>query len=147
MRLRDFIYQLISFGGYSRKLYRELHDSFNKDIANTREVVAQAKAAEDNYNKKPTRFSVIEAFDANSPEFQKQILELSKSATFRWLVFSTEQDVYDMMNNATGEKAVEIMGMSKGLRYFRTVIDGICKSRQEFAAKAEFQNNSGAEID
>jgi len=138
---------VITFGGHSRKLYREIHASFHKGIEETREAVIKADNAKLTYENKPVRATVITPFKGSDPVFQKEIFELSTNPSFQWLVFSAQQDIYEMLNNATGDKAIEIMGMSKGMAHFKAVVTEICSERQLSMEKSEHQNSQEVEID
>lgn len=137
MMLRQMIMDVITFGSLSRKLYREIHSNFHQGIKETREAVKVADNAKLTYEKKPVRTTVISPFDNLDPVFQKEIFELSKNPSFQWVVHSTQQDIYEMLNSITDDKAIEVMGMVKGMTYFKKVIADICEQRQVYMEEAE----------
>jgi hypothetical protein len=131
MPLKSLIMNLLTLGWWGLKELKRVRDA---EIENAKAVTSKAEEIAQHYNLKPPRMVHIQSFDTIDPEYQRKIVEISKDPAFRFFLFNVQQDIFELLNNATADKASEIMGMSKGIKY---LIQGLNTTIQAYTTKKE----------
>lgn len=137
MRVRDFLFEVITFGGYSRRVLARLSKTIADDAKGASKAVKSAARAKVAYEAKPPQMVVIVPPESNDPAYPRALKELVNDAHYKWLMYSVEQDIFQMLNNATDDKAVEIMGMAKGFQYLRSATYTIIERYEKFLNASE----------
>jgi hypothetical protein len=124
--LKTLLLNLLTFGYYGLK---ELAKLRNEEIAKAKEITNSASEIKNKLERTIPRPVPIQIFNTESDEYLRRIYEVAKDPAVRFFLYNIQQDVYDMLNNATDEKATEIMGMSKGIKY---LLQGIETTRKQY---------------
>ena len=131
MSLKHFIVNAITFGSYYRKMYKQMHGQVHKDTELVQDMVNRAKRAKKNYENRTPRAITIQSYDFTDNQPLNYMHETAKHPIFKYFLHSVTLDVYEMLNNATDDKAVEIMGMSKGIKYLTDRLNGLAVEYEE----------------
>lgn len=118
MSLKNFLMTIFTFGWNYRKMYLEMHKQVHNDTDRVKEVVYKAEKAQKQYLRKAPRVIQGSIYDTTDPEYMRHMYEVAKHPIFIFFLQNVRMDVYEMLNNVTDDKAVEVMGMSKGLKHF-----------------------------
>lgn len=125
MSLKAIIMNIITFGAYYRKMYKEMHSQVHNDTAVVQDMIGRAKRAKERYETRTPRAITIQSYDFADSQPLNYIHETAKHPIFKYFLHSVTLDVYEMLNNATDDKAIEIMGMSKGIKYLTDRLNGL----------------------
>jgi len=139
MPLRTLILNILTFGYYGLK---ELSKLRNAELEKAREIADSATELHIKMQKTPARMVHIQAYDPNSEEYLRKITEFAKDPAVVFFMFNIQQDIYGMLNQATDDKAVEIMGMSKGFKYLLQGLDSAVREYKEISTAKKPVNES-----
>lgn len=132
MPLKTIIMNILTFGIYGLKKLSELKA---EELKTARSLTERASALTELAEKSPPRMVSIQAFKTTDYEYLRKIAEISDIPEFRFFCFNVQRDIFELMNSATDEKAVEIMGMSKGFKYFLKILESSRAEYKELTVK------------
>lgn len=136
MPLKTLILNILTFGYYALK--KAYEDKINR----VKQVTQEAEDFHNSLKQLPAKMIMIQPYNADNVEYQRKILEISQDPALRYFLYNIQQDIFEMLNHATDEKAVEIMGMSKGIKYLLKAIEANNLNYEENSKpKATGENN------
>ena len=147
------ITNIFTIGGDLRRKYRNLEREI--EILNERLeeeaktgsalniLIEKAELAKYNYDKKPARYTLLKPFQSDSNTYQRAIQEIATNENFLFLMYTIEQDIFNMLNEANEEQATEIMGMSKGFAFVKTSVRELANA---YLASMKTEENKGGVV-
>lgn len=126
MPLKTIIMNIITLGYYGLQEFSKMR---KEEVEKAKALTEKAQKLSDHFERVAPRMVPLQIYDTNSTEYLRRISEFANDPAVKFFLYNIQQDVYEMLNTATDEKAVEIMGMSKGIKY---LLRGVESTRMQY---------------
>ena len=131
-----WLINLVTLGGDLRRKFRELEKERSDESKAVEHMMDRVIDSKKNWETKPPRYTVLKPLMPNSHSYQKEIYGIIQNENFQWAMYTIEQDIFSMLNEASGDEAIEVMGLSKGFSFMRDQLRDIANAYLE-STKAE----------